>query len=133
MTTASLPVFEFLQGHSEDFVVAYKMNYAGAPTFFTEGAEYKLALATLEGDDAIAFSSEHSSTNLIQVSAVADTPVSGVCQITFTFKAPWRSFYMKAGSRAGNLQIKNSSGIHDLAIVSGKVQKRPTTSEPLPQ
>lgn len=132
MTTPSyLPVFEFLQGDGEDFRVAYSMEYAGAADFFT--GDYKLVLAAEDGAGGIAFSSDRDATNLIEVDVLDDTPDAGTTTIKFSFKAPWQSFYKKIGQRQGNLQIKNASGIFDLAIVSGKVQSRPTYSEPLPQ
>ena len=126
-----LPVFEFLQGDGEDFRVAYQMTYAGDAAFFD--GQYKLSLAAEDGTGGIAFSSETGSTNLIQVDKFVDTPSAGITTVKFSFKAPWLSFYKKTGVRSGNLQIKNDSGIFDLAIVTGKVQSRPTYSEPLPQ
>ena len=126
-----LPVFEFLQGDGEDFRVAYQMTYAGDAAFFD--GQYKLSLAAEDGTGGIAFSSDVGAENLIQIDKFSDTPSSGMTTVTFSFKAPWLSFYGKSGIRVGNLQIKNDSGIFDLAMVSGEVKKRPTYSEPLPQ
>lgn len=128
MFVGSMPEFPFVNGDTEDVLVAWQMRYKDAPAFFA-GKQYKLVLAPLRSNDGVAFSSTPGSTNLIQVAAIDDPDNAGQALVTFTLRAPWRTFNGRSGLHTGNLQLKNESGITDLAIVKGTIEKRPTQSE----
>lgn len=124
----SLPMLEFSNGSTEDVRVAWQMIYEGVAGFFDD-ASYRLVLAPVRSIDGIAFSSEDDAANRIIVTTEPDEEVDGRTIVNITLQAPWRTVYGRSGAYSGNLQIKNSSGIEDLAIVKGTIVKRPTLSE----
>lgn len=128
MFVGAMPAIDFVNGNGEDVLASFQMGYKDGPAFFND-ADYRLVVVPPRVADGIEFSSADGATNSIDVVAIDDPDHAGQSLVNFTFRAPWRSVFGRSGLHSGNLQIKNSSGIFDIAIVSITIEKRPTFSE----